>query len=105
MEPARFDEMRRGCWDPDARIADMDIDGVRVALLPVADRRVRGHDVLSGGRHGPRSRVLRAWNDWHLEAWVGAYPSASSRCSCRGCAIRSLRPRRCGATPRAASRP
>jgi cytochrome P450 len=25
MEAARFDEMRRGCWDIDARIADMDL--------------------------------------------------------------------------------
>ena len=28
MEAARFDEMRRGCWDVDARIADMDIAGI-----------------------------------------------------------------------------
>ena len=27
-EPARFDEMRRGCWDIDQRVADMDLDGV-----------------------------------------------------------------------------
>ena len=28
----RFDEMRRGCWDIDARIADMDLDGVCASL-------------------------------------------------------------------------
>ena len=28
MEPANFDEMRRGCWDIDARIADMDLAGI-----------------------------------------------------------------------------
>ena len=28
FEPTRFDEMRRGAWDIDARIADMDLDGV-----------------------------------------------------------------------------
>ena len=28
MEPARFDEMRPGCYDIDARIVDMDINGV-----------------------------------------------------------------------------
>ena len=32
MEPARFDEMRRGCCDIDARVADMDLDGVYASL-------------------------------------------------------------------------
>jgi hypothetical protein len=32
MEPARFDEMRRGCWDPIARLDDMDLDGVWASL-------------------------------------------------------------------------
>ena len=32
MEPARFDEMRRGCYDIDARVADMDLDGVYASL-------------------------------------------------------------------------
>src|SRR5262249_58128609 len=31
FEPARFDEVRRGCWDIDARIKDMDIGGVYAA--------------------------------------------------------------------------
>ena len=32
MEPARFDEMRRGCFDAEARIRDMDLDGVYATL-------------------------------------------------------------------------
>ena len=28
IDPANFSDMRRGCWDPEARIADMDVDGV-----------------------------------------------------------------------------
>ena len=32
MEPARFDEMRRGCYDIEARVADMDLDGVYATL-------------------------------------------------------------------------
>ena len=28
MEPANFDEMRRGCWDIAARIEDMDMAGI-----------------------------------------------------------------------------
>ena len=32
FEPARFDEMRRGAWDIDARIADMDLNGIYASL-------------------------------------------------------------------------
>jgi hypothetical protein len=32
MEPARFDEMRRGCWDIKARVADMDLAGIWASL-------------------------------------------------------------------------
>ena len=32
LEPTRFEDMRRGCWDIDARIADMDLNGVWASL-------------------------------------------------------------------------
>ena len=31
-EPSRFDEMRPGCWDIDARVRDMDVNGVWASL-------------------------------------------------------------------------
>ena len=84
--------MRRGCWDPDARVADMDLDGVQASLcLPVADRRVRGHGVLAGD--GPRARPrVRARVERLAPRGVGRrrIPSASSRSSSRGCATRNL---------------
>ena len=32
MEPVRFDQIRKGCWDPDTRVADMDLAGIWVSL-------------------------------------------------------------------------
>ncbi len=32
VEPTRFEDMRRGCWNIDDRIADMDINGVWASL-------------------------------------------------------------------------
>ena len=32
LEPTRFEDMRRGCWDIDARVADMDLNGVWASL-------------------------------------------------------------------------
>lgn len=80
LEPTRFDQLRRGMWDIDERVRDMDIDGVyaslnfpsmvgfagvRLTLLPDADF------VLA---------VTRAWNDWHLEEWAGRHPDRIIPC-------------------------
>lgn len=75
LEPARFSEMRRGCWDIDARIEDMDLNGVWASLnfpsmvtgfcgrvfAEVADRELGHHTV-------------RAWNDWLHDSWWSPYP-------------------------------
>jgi predicted TIM-barrel fold metal-dependent hydrolase len=77
FEPARFDQMRRGAWDVQARLADMDIDGVWASLcfpsfLPgfVGQRLT-----LWPEDPGLAQAAMRAYNDWHLEAWCGADPS------------------------------
>ena len=76
FEPTRFDEMRRGAWDVHARVADMDIDGVYASLcfpsfLPgfVGQRLTLwpDDDELA-------LAAMRAYNDWHLDAWCGAHP-------------------------------
>ncbi|MGH9297681.1 MAG: amidohydrolase family protein, partial [Acidimicrobiales bacterium] len=74
-EPQRFDEMRRGTWDIEARIRDLDIDGVWASLcFPSA---------LSGFAGWKYSRLknqefgfaaMRAWNDWLIEVWAGTHP-------------------------------
>ena len=76
FEPVRFDQMRRGAWDIDARIADMDINGVYASVnfpsfLPgFAGQRLQNvtNDVDLA------MATVRAWNDWHIDAWAGAYP-------------------------------
>ena len=68
LEPTRFEDMRRGCWDIDARIADMDINGVWASLnFPsqitgfsgrVFSRR-RGPRAGAGGHPGLERLALR----------------------------------------------
>lgn len=74
-EPARFDEMRPGCFDIDARIKDMDIAGI------LASANFPSMITGFGGTIFPLSQdkelglaVMRAYNDWHLEEWAGPYP-------------------------------
>ena len=75
MEPARFDEMRPGCFDIDARVRDMDVAGIWASLCFPS--------LIAGfcGTVFSRSRdpdlglaVTRAWNDWHADVWAGTYP-------------------------------
>jgi predicted TIM-barrel fold metal-dependent hydrolase len=75
MEPARFDEMRPGCFDIGARIADMDIGGIWASLCFPS--------LVSGFCGAVYSRsedselglaCMRAFNDWHLEVWAGTFP-------------------------------
>jgi predicted TIM-barrel fold metal-dependent hydrolase len=75
LDPARFDEMRRGCWDIEARVADMDIDGVYASLcFPSLIAGFAG-SVFSKSKDPELGLAcLRAWNDWHIEEWAGPYP-------------------------------
>ena len=75
MEPARFDEMRRGCWDIDARIADMDLAGIWASLnFPSLIAGFSGTVFWKSDDPELGLAALRAWNDWHLEEWAGCYP-------------------------------
>jgi predicted TIM-barrel fold metal-dependent hydrolase len=74
MEPARFSEMRPGCYDIEARVADMDRGGIWAALcFPSLVAGFCG-SVFSRS-HDPELGLacVRAWNDWHSEVWAGTH--------------------------------
>ena len=75
MSPARFDEMRRGCWDIHARVADMDAAGVWASLcFPSLIAGFAGVAFSRSKDPALGLACVRAWNDWHHEVWAGAYP-------------------------------
>jgi hypothetical protein len=75
MEPARFDEMRRGCYDIEARVADMDLDGVLATLcFPSLIAGFAGTIFAKSDDAELGLAALRAWNDWHIEEWAGPHP-------------------------------
>ena len=75
MEPTGPEQMRRGCWDPKARLDDMNADGIAVQLnYPTAvvmdgSMFARAPDRTLALRH------LQAWNDWHIDEWCGTDPA------------------------------
>ncbi len=58
IEPFRFDQMRPGCYDPDARVRDMDTGGIWASLnFPSMITGFCGRVLLTG--QGPRPRIRR----------------------------------------------
>jgi predicted TIM-barrel fold metal-dependent hydrolase len=75
MEPARFDEMRRGCYDIEARVRDMDLDGIYASLcFPSLIAGFAGTIFANSKDQALGLACLRAWNDWHIEEWAGPHP-------------------------------
>jgi predicted TIM-barrel fold metal-dependent hydrolase len=77
----KWEDMRRGIYDVDARVADMDLCGVWAQLcfpsIPwgfAGNRFVRMVDPEVG------LASVRAYNDWHLNEWCAKYPDRFISC-------------------------
>jgi predicted TIM-barrel fold metal-dependent hydrolase len=80
-DPARFEEMRRGAWDINARISDMDIAGVYASMnFPSMLAGFAGQRFSNIKDRELGLAVLRAYNGWHLEEWAAAYPGRIIPC-------------------------
>ncbi|NUR84123.1 MAG: amidohydrolase [Nonomuraea sp.] len=75
LDPVRFEDMRPGCYDIEARVEDMDIAGIWAAMCFPG--------MLAGQAGMPFARtrdqelglaLVKAWNDWHIDVWAGTYP-------------------------------
>ena len=75
VEPTRFDEMRPGCFDPDARVGDMDLNGVWAAVnFPSQITGFCGSVFSRCADPELGLAVTRAWNDWFFDDWYGSHP-------------------------------
>jgi predicted TIM-barrel fold metal-dependent hydrolase len=74
LEPTRYDELRPGCYDPAARIADMDLDGVQAQLCFPTFPKFAGTVFLQGDDKELALACVQAYNDFMLEEWCGAAP-------------------------------
>jgi predicted TIM-barrel fold metal-dependent hydrolase len=76
VEPFRFDQMRPGCYDVDARIHDMDLNGVWASVnFPSQITGFCGSVFFGAADHELGLACIRAWNDWLFDEWYECYPS------------------------------
>jgi len=74
IEPFRLDQIRPGCYDAQARVADMDLDGIQAALCFPSFPRLPGTVFLQARDKEVAALCIRAWNDFILEEWCAAAP-------------------------------
>lgn len=82
VEPQSLDQMRKGCWDAQARLDDMNINGIAASLNFGS---IGGFD---GSRcfHMANDKAmalthLKAYNDWHILEWCATDPARFIPCA------------------------
>lgn len=75
LEPFRFEHMRPGCYDPAARVADMDIGGIWASLnFPSQITGFCGRVFCHAQDREVGIASVDAWNDWFFHEWYEPYP-------------------------------
>lgn len=76
IEPSSLEEMRPGCYDVHERVRDMSANGVLGSMCFPSFPQFCGQ--LFARRAASDAdealAMIRAYNDWHVEAWCGAEP-------------------------------
>ncbi|AYJ85416.1 amidohydrolase (plasmid) [Sphingomonas paeninsulae] len=74
MEPTRFEQLRPGCFDPKARVDDMNVNGILSSLNFPTMPSFAGGTFLAVPEKDEALLAIRAWNDWHVLEWCGSAP-------------------------------
>jgi predicted TIM-barrel fold metal-dependent hydrolase len=71
MSPITYDEMRPGCYDPKARVEDMEMNWVDGSLSFPTFPRFCGQTFLEAKDRDLAYACVLAYNDWMVEEWCG----------------------------------
>jgi len=69
--PVTYEEMRKGCWDQTARLADMDANHTEASLCFPTFPRFCGQTFLEAKDRELALLCVQAYNDWMVEEWCG----------------------------------
>jgi predicted TIM-barrel fold metal-dependent hydrolase len=74
MDPVRYEDMIPGCYDPVARVADMDLDGVQAALCFPSFPGFAGGTFIRARDKELALLCVQAWNDFYIDEWCAVAP-------------------------------
>jgi len=73
LEPDGLDEIRPGCYDVHERIKDMNAGGILASMNFPSFPGFAGR-LFATEDPDFSLALVRAYNDWHIDEWCGAYP-------------------------------
>jgi len=71
LSPITYDEMRPGCYEPKARVEDMEMNWVEASLSFPTFPRFCGQTFLEADDRELALACVYAYNDWMVEEWCG----------------------------------
>jgi len=74
LEPQGLDEIRPGCYDVDERVKDMNAGGILGSICFPSFPGFAGRLFATEDPEFSLA-LVRAYNDWHIDEWCGAYPA------------------------------
>jgi predicted TIM-barrel fold metal-dependent hydrolase len=80
IDASRYDQMRPGCWDVHERVRDMNAGGQLAGLNFPNFTGFSGQVLNQGPDVAVNEIMIRAYNDWHVDEWCGAYPGRFIPC-------------------------
>ena len=80
IDASRYDEMRAGCYDVHERVRDMNAGGQLAGLNFPNFTGFSGQVLNQGPDRDVNEVMIRAYNDWHVDEWCGAYPERFIPC-------------------------
>ena len=90
VEPTAFSQLRKGIYEPNARVDDMNVNGVAASLNFGSWPGFDGGVFVKVPDKAQAITHLRAYNDWHIDEWCGSQPRAlHSLCDSARAGIRS----------------
>src|SRR3954453_3877232 len=81
IDPTSFADMRPGCHDTHERFRDMNANGVLGSLNFPSMPGFCGQLWARVEDKGLAKALLQGYNDWHIDAWCGAYPGRFIPCA------------------------
>ncbi|MDH3047250.1 amidohydrolase family protein [Gordonia alkanivorans] len=74
MDPVRYEDMIPGCYEPNARVKDMDLDGVQAALCFPSFPGFGGGTFVRAQDKDLALLCVQAWNDFYIDEWCATAP-------------------------------
>jgi predicted TIM-barrel fold metal-dependent hydrolase len=80
IDASSYDEMRPGCFDVHQRVRDMNAGGQLAGLNFPNWTGFSGQVLNQGPDRDVNLVMVKAYNDWHIDEWCGAYPGRFIPC-------------------------